>query len=134
VTSVVETEWTGDVFDEELLPYQEDAGPSSDDEHELLGTLKMALQCVDASPSVRPQAREVLQELERIRPGPENATEQSRHSSPPVQLEGREELEQVRPSPGDRAETSDENHSPSDDEEQSHIYYRGGRATEETGT
>jgi serine/threonine protein kinase len=80
VASVLKKKWTSAVFDVELRRYLEDVGPSGDDE--LMGTTTLALQCVDPSPSVRPQAREVLQGLERIRPGPENATGQSQHSSP----------------------------------------------------
>uniref|UniRef100_A0A0A9E490 Protein kinase domain-containing protein n=1 Tax=Arundo donax TaxID=35708 RepID=A0A0A9E490_ARUDO len=38
---------------------------------ELMDTLKLALHCVDPSPSVRPEAREVLRQLEQIKPGPE---------------------------------------------------------------
>jgi serine/threonine protein kinase len=113
VASVSREEWTIEVFDVELLRNLEHLGPSGD---ELEGTMTLALQCVDPLPSVRPQARVVLRELERIRPGPENANGKSQHSSPPVQLEVevRDELEQVRPSPEDGATTTtNENHSPS---------------------
>ncbi|KAM0895225.1 hypothetical protein ACQ4PT_023987 [Festuca glaucescens] len=66
VGSIVKEEWTSEVFDLELM---RDAatGPEGD---ELMDTLKLALQCVEASPSARPEAREVLRQLEAIRPGP----------------------------------------------------------------
>lgn len=67
-----------DVFDVELMR-DEDAGAS-----ELVGTLKLALQCVDSSPSVRPQARDVLWNLEKVHPEPKNATRRpSEDPSPP---------------------------------------------------
>ncbi|KAL5206059.1 hypothetical protein ABZP36_034268 [Zizania latifolia] len=67
VASIVKEEWTSEVFDLELMR-DADAGPAGD---ELVDTLKLALHCVDQSPSVRPDAREVLRQLEQIRPGPE---------------------------------------------------------------
>ncbi|TVU26836.1 hypothetical protein EJB05_29401, partial [Eragrostis curvula] len=42
-------------------------------EEELTGTLNLALRCVDPSPSVRPEAREVLRQLEQIRPNEEGS-------------------------------------------------------------
>ncbi|KAL5203770.1 hypothetical protein ABZP36_008641 [Zizania latifolia] len=66
VASIVKEEWTSEVFDLELMRGA-DAGPAGD---ELVDTLKLALHCVDPSPSVRPDAREVLRQLEQIRPGP----------------------------------------------------------------
>ncbi|CAM0950519.1 unnamed protein product [Alopecurus aequalis] len=67
VGSIVKEEWTSEVFDLELM---RDAatGPEGD---ELMDTLKLALQCVEVSPSARPEAREVLRQLEGIRPGQE---------------------------------------------------------------
>ncbi|KAL0341232.1 UNVERIFIED_CONTAM: putative inactive leucine-rich repeat receptor-like protein kinase IMK2 [Sesamum radiatum] len=35
---------------------------------ELLNSLKLALHCVDPSPSARPEAHQILQQLEEIRP------------------------------------------------------------------
>uniref|UniRef100_A0A0E0BMQ7 Protein kinase domain-containing protein n=1 Tax=Oryza glumipatula TaxID=40148 RepID=A0A0E0BMQ7_9ORYZ len=67
VASIVKEEWTSEVFDLELMR-DGDNGPAGD---ELVDTLKLALHCVDQSPSVRPDAREVLRQLEQIRPGPE---------------------------------------------------------------
>ncbi|KAL6994669.1 putative leucine-rich repeat receptor-like protein kinase imk3 [Sarracenia purpurea var. burkii] len=62
VASVVKEEWTHEVFDVELL---RDASSSSD---ELLNTLKLALHCVDPSPAARPEAQQVLEQLEEIKP------------------------------------------------------------------
>ncbi|XP_062201669.1 probable leucine-rich repeat receptor-like protein kinase IMK3 [Phragmites australis] len=63
VASIVKEEWTSEVFDLELM--RDAAGD------ELMDTLKLALHCVDPSPSVRPEAREVVRQLEQIRPGTE---------------------------------------------------------------
>ena len=62
VASIVKEEWTNEVFDLELM---RDASTIGD---ELLNTLKLALHCVDPSPSARPEVQQVLQQLEEIRP------------------------------------------------------------------
>ncbi|CAK7325934.1 unnamed protein product [Dovyalis caffra] len=62
VASIVKEEWTNEVFDLELM---KDASIIGD---ELLNTLKLALHCVDPSPSARPEVQQVLQQLEQIRP------------------------------------------------------------------
>lgn len=62
VASIVKEEWTNEVFDLELM---RDAPTIGD---ELLNTLKLALHCVDPSPSARPEVQHVLQQLEEIRP------------------------------------------------------------------
>ncbi|KAE8688477.1 putative leucine-rich repeat receptor-like protein kinase IMK3 [Hibiscus syriacus] len=62
VASIVKEEWTNEVFDLELM---RDASSISD---ELLNTLKLALHCVDPSPSARPEVLQVLQQLQEIRP------------------------------------------------------------------
>ncbi|GKV28235.1 hypothetical protein SLEP1_g37315 [Rubroshorea leprosula] len=62
VASIVKEEWTNEVFDVELM---RDATIIGD---ELLNTLKLALHCVDPSPSARPEVLQVLQQLEEIRP------------------------------------------------------------------
>ncbi|KAL1307963.1 hypothetical protein HN51_049875 [Arachis hypogaea] len=61
VASIVKEEWTNEVFDVELM---RDASTNGD---ELLNTLKLALHCVDPTPSARPEAQQVLQQLEEIR-------------------------------------------------------------------
>lgn len=60
VASIVKEEWTNEVFDLELM---RDAATIGD---ELLNTLKLALHCVDPSPSARPEVQQVLQQLEEI--------------------------------------------------------------------
>lgn len=70
VASIVKEEWTNEVFDLELM---RDATAIGD---ELLNTLKLALHCVDPSPSARPEVQQVLQQLEEIRP-PETTTTSS---------------------------------------------------------
>ncbi|XP_060178958.1 probably inactive leucine-rich repeat receptor-like protein kinase IMK2 [Lycium barbarum] len=62
VASIVKEEWTNEVFDLELM---RDASVIGD---ELLNTLKLALHCVDPSPSARPEVQQVLPQLEEIRP------------------------------------------------------------------
>ncbi|KAF7825489.1 putative inactive leucine-rich repeat receptor-like protein kinase IMK2 [Senna tora] len=62
VASIVKEEWTNEVFDLELM---RDAPAIGD---ELLNTLKLALHCVDPSPSARPEVQQILQQLEEIKP------------------------------------------------------------------
>ncbi|WCJ19960.1 Leucine-rich repeat protein kinase family protein [Euphorbia peplus] len=62
VASIVKEEWTNEVFDLELMKDVNDIGD------ELLNTLKLALHCVDPSPSARPEVQQVLNQLEEIRP------------------------------------------------------------------
>jgi len=72
VASVVKEEWTNEVFDLELM---RDASSIGD---ELLNTLKLALYCVDPSPSVRPEVQLVLQQLGAIR-APDSAPSSSEY-------------------------------------------------------
>ncbi|RDX79195.1 putative inactive leucine-rich repeat receptor-like protein kinase IMK2, partial [Mucuna pruriens] len=62
VASIVKEEWTNEVFDADLMRDPSTVGD------ELLNTLKLALHCVDPSPSARPEVHQVLQQLEEIRP------------------------------------------------------------------
>ncbi|XP_059668077.1 probably inactive leucine-rich repeat receptor-like protein kinase IMK2 [Cornus florida] len=62
VASIVKEEWTNEVFDVEIM------GDASNTGDELLNTLKLALHCVDPSPAARPEAQQVLQQLEEIKP------------------------------------------------------------------
>ncbi|KAH9309027.1 hypothetical protein KI387_036938, partial [Taxus chinensis] len=62
VASIVKEEWTNEVFDLELM---KDATTSGD---ELLNTLQLAMQCVDPTPSARPDIDDVVHRLEEIRP------------------------------------------------------------------
>ncbi|KAE8816535.1 putative leucine-rich repeat receptor-like protein kinase IMK3 [Hordeum vulgare] len=77
VSSIVKEEWTSEVFDVELMR-DATTGPDGD---ELMDTLKLALQCVDPSPSARPEAREVLRQLEQIRPGQEGPGDEAHVAS-----------------------------------------------------
>ncbi|KAG0488751.1 hypothetical protein HPP92_007562 [Vanilla planifolia] len=63
VASIVKEEWTNEVFDLELM--REAAGNAGD---EMLNTLKLALHCVDPTPAARPEVRDVLRQLEEIKP------------------------------------------------------------------
>ncbi|XP_057739796.1 probably inactive leucine-rich repeat receptor-like protein kinase IMK2 [Arachis stenosperma] len=65
VASIVKEEWTNEVFDSDLM---RDKASSSTVNDELLNTLKLALHCVDPTPSPRPEAHQILQQLEEIRP------------------------------------------------------------------
>uniref|UniRef100_A0A6N2K6Z5 Protein kinase domain-containing protein n=1 Tax=Salix viminalis TaxID=40686 RepID=A0A6N2K6Z5_SALVM len=62
VASIVQEEWTNEVFDLEIM---RDAQTIGD---ELLNTLKLALHCVDPTPAARPEAEQVVQQLEEIKP------------------------------------------------------------------
>ncbi|KAM7467932.1 hypothetical protein LguiB_015494 [Lonicera macranthoides] len=65
VASIVKEEWTNEVFDLELM---RDASNNTNVGDELLNTLKLALHCVDPSTTERPEAEQVLQKLEEIKP------------------------------------------------------------------
>ncbi|PQP97904.1 putative inactive leucine-rich repeat receptor-like protein kinase IMK2 isoform X2 [Prunus yedoensis var. nudiflora] len=60
VASIVKEEWTNEVFDLELMRDVPSIGDV------LLNTLKLALHCVDPSPAARPEAQQVLHQLEEI--------------------------------------------------------------------
>jgi serine/threonine protein kinase len=62
VASIVKEEWTNEIFDLELVRDSQAIGD------ELLNTLKLALHCVDPTPTARPEAEEVVQQLEEIKP------------------------------------------------------------------
>ncbi|RID79330.1 hypothetical protein BRARA_A02076 [Brassica rapa] len=68
VASIVKEEWTNEVFDLELMRETQTVGD------ELLNTLKLALHCVDPSPAARPEAIQVVNQLEEIRPETETTT------------------------------------------------------------
>ncbi|KAF8052749.1 hypothetical protein N665_1513s0006 [Sinapis alba] len=68
VASIVKEEWTNEVFDLELMRETQTVGD------ELLNTLKLALHCVDPSPAARPEAIQVVNQLEEIRPEIETTT------------------------------------------------------------
>ncbi|KAJ8425714.1 hypothetical protein Cgig2_009485 [Carnegiea gigantea] len=62
VASMVKDERTNEVFDLELM---RDVSTTGD---EMLNTLKLALHLVDPSPEARPEAQQVLEQLEEINP------------------------------------------------------------------
>lgn len=62
VASIVKEEWTNEVFDVELMRNDCNNGD------ELLSSLKLALHCVDPNPGARPEAQQVLEKLEEIKP------------------------------------------------------------------
>ncbi|KAM2984066.1 hypothetical protein FF2_009921 [Malus domestica] len=62
VASIVKEEWTNEVFDLEIMRDVPTIGDM------LLNTLKLALHCVDPSPALRPEAQQVLEQLEEIKP------------------------------------------------------------------
>ncbi|KAL0714143.1 hypothetical protein Bca4012_021122 [Brassica carinata] len=68
VASVVkmkkEEEWANEVFDLELVRETQTV-----EVLQLMNTLKLALRCVDPSPAARPEAIQVVNQLEEIRPG-----------------------------------------------------------------
>ncbi|ESQ44475.1 hypothetical protein EUTSA_v10006389mg, partial [Eutrema salsugineum] len=68
VATAVKEEWTNEVFDLELL---NDVNTMGD---EILNTLKLALHCVDPTPSTRPEAQQVMTQLGEIRPEETSAT------------------------------------------------------------
>jgi len=61
VQSVVKEEWTAEVFDLELLRYQ-------NIEDEMVSMLKIAMQCVDSVPEKRPSMHNVQLSLESLHP------------------------------------------------------------------
>ncbi|KAJ9543243.1 LOW QUALITY PROTEIN: hypothetical protein OSB04_022950 [Centaurea solstitialis] len=63
VASIVKEEWTNEVFDLELM-----GDPANVGSDELLSTLKLAMHCVDPSPEERPEAQQVVEKLEEIKP------------------------------------------------------------------
>jgi len=58
---VVREEWTAEVFDLELMRYQ-------NIEEEMVAMLQIAMQCVDAVPDRRPKMSDVLPLLEDVHP------------------------------------------------------------------
>ncbi|KAJ6407703.1 hypothetical protein OIU84_011072 [Salix udensis] len=78
VASIVKEEWTNEVFDLELM---RDAQTIGD---ELLNTLKLALHCVDPTPTARPEAEEVVQQLEEIKPELAAAPADDEPKAPPT--------------------------------------------------
>ncbi|XP_010553544.1 PREDICTED: probably inactive receptor-like protein kinase At5g41680 [Tarenaya hassleriana] len=64
IRSVVLNEWTGEVFDMELMRHSNGGGV----EEEMVEMLQIGLACVDVKPEERPMMRDVLRMMEDIRP------------------------------------------------------------------
>jgi len=75
VQSVVREEWTAEVFDLELMRYQ-------NIEEEMVAMLQLAMQCVDVVPDRRPSMSDVMPLLEDVHPfSSDTGDEASRQSS-----------------------------------------------------
>jgi hypothetical protein len=84
VQSTVREEWTAEVFDLELMRYQNIEG-------EMVSMLQIAMQCVDPVPERRPKMSHVVSLLEDVHPFfIENGAEPSRQSESPSEDIARE--------------------------------------------
>lgn len=84
VQSTVREEWTAEVFDLELMRYQNIEG-------EMVSMLQVAMQCVDTVPEKRPKMSTVVSLLEEVHPFfIVNGAEAGRPSASAASSEGHE--------------------------------------------
>ncbi|KAH0905062.1 hypothetical protein HID58_044565 [Brassica napus] len=82
VQSVVREEWTGEVFDVELIKQQHNA------EEEMVQTLQIAMACVSKHPDSRPSMEEVVNMMEEIRAFTGSGPGSANRASSPEMIRG----------------------------------------------
>jgi hypothetical protein len=91
VQSVVREEWTAEVFDLELMRYQ-------NIEEEMVAMLQVAMQCVDAVPDRRPTMSDVLPLLEDVHPFSSDTGDDASRQSESVSEEKSKDSQENTPS------------------------------------
>uniref|UniRef100_A0A1J3CYN5 Putative inactive receptor kinase n=1 Tax=Noccaea caerulescens TaxID=107243 RepID=A0A1J3CYN5_NOCCA len=80
VQSVVREEWTGEVFDVELIKQQHNV------EEEMVQMLQIAMACVSKHPDSRPSMEEVVNMMEEIRPSTGSGSASANRASSPEMI------------------------------------------------